>query len=145
MIAYVYKPRRRKGGKLAVQRTYRGRFRLAGQFDIQDVPLDTTDKQAAHSKLLALVQNKEREKAGLTLPQQERDALAKTTLAHLYDFLADLKTLGRSTHYQKIMKARMVKLVAECGFTRLNDFSSDALTTGAASRKRSPPRRSMSI
>ncbi len=129
MIAYVYKPKRRKGGKLVIQRTYRGRFRLAGQFDIQDVPLDTTDKQAAHSKLLALVQNKEREKAGLTLPPQERDALAKTTLAHLDDFLADLKTLGRSAHYQKIMKARMVKLVSECGFTRLNDFTSDAFTT----------------
>jgi len=49
MIAYVYKPKRRKADKVLTQRTYRGRYRLKGEFLVSDVPLDTTDRQVANA------------------------------------------------------------------------------------------------
>src|SRR5262245_59485391 len=101
MIAYVYKPKRRTNGKVEIQRTYRGRYRLAGEFSVTEVTLDTSDKQAAKAKLIAIIQEKEREKAGLLPAKAECIAMAKATLSHLDDFIADLKTLGRSSHYQK--------------------------------------------
>jgi integrase len=129
MICHIYKPKRRKGGKLVVQRTYRGRYRLAGEFGLHDVPLDTTDKQVAHARLLALVQEKEREQAGLLSPKLERESAGKPTLDHLEDFVADLKALGRSAKYGKLLTTRIKRLVAECGFQHLHAFSSDAFTT----------------
>lgn len=129
MIAHVYKPKRRKNGKLLVQRTYRGRYRLAGEFSISDVPLNTVDKQAAQSRLMSIIQEKEREKAGLKPAKSECEAMSKPTPVHLDDFVSDLKALGRSPQYQRVMKARINRLVAECGFEKLNDFSPDAFTT----------------
>ena len=78
MIAYVYKPKRRANGKVETQHTYRGRYRLQGEFSVSDVTLDTADKQVAHTRLMALIQDKEREKAGLTAPASERQAVAKS-------------------------------------------------------------------
>lgn len=123
MIAYVYKPKRRKAGKLAVQCTYRGRYRLSGQFLLNDVPLDTTDKQVAQTRLLALIQEKEREQAGLIAPKSERIALSKSVSEHLQEFLADLSVLGRSPVYRRVVKCRLGALIKECAFANLGDIS----------------------
>lgn len=125
MIAYVYKPKRKVDGRVVVQRTYRGRFRVQGESGVRDVTLDTPDKQVAHTRLMTLIQEAEREQAGLTAPASERQAVAKATLAHLTDFLADLKVLGRANEYTRHVKSRVEKLVADCGFRRLGDISPD--------------------
>lgn len=77
MICYVYKPKRRAAnGKVEIQRTYRGRYRLAGEFSLTEVTLDTSDKQAAKVKLMAIIQEKEREKAGLLPAKAECEAMS---------------------------------------------------------------------
>ncbi|MEN9675500.1 MAG: hypothetical protein RIS76_1396 [Verrucomicrobiota bacterium] len=90
MIAYIYRRKRKVEGRLELQRTYRGRFRVQGD-DLRDVSLDTPDKQVAQSRLRERIQEREWEVAGLTAPASERQAVAKATLVHLTDFLADLK------------------------------------------------------
>ncbi len=140
MIAYVYKPKRRVGGKVEIQRTYRGRYRLDGEFSVTDVTLDTPDKQVAQTKLMAIVSGKEREKAGLTAPASERQAVAKATLAHLQDFLADLKTLGRAKDYISYVKSRVEKLIADCGFHKLGDITSDKFVSWRSQQKALSPK-----
>ena len=125
MIAYVYKPKRRANGKVETQHTYRGRYRLQGEFSVSDVTLDTADKQVAHTRLMALIQDKEREQAGLTAPASERQAVAKATLAHLQEFLGDLTVLGRTKEYTRHVKSRVEKLITECGFHKLGEISPD--------------------
>ncbi len=140
MIAYVYKPKRRTNGKVEIQRTYRGRYRLSGEFSVTDVTLDTPDKQVAQSKLMAIVAEKEREKAGLTAPASERQAVAKSTLTHLTDFLADLKTLGRAKDYTRQVKSRGEKLIADCGFHKLGDITPDKFVTWRSQQKDLSPK-----
>ncbi|MBL9170350.1 MAG: tyrosine-type recombinase/integrase [Verrucomicrobiales bacterium] len=135
MIAYVYKPKRRVEGKLEVQRTYRGRYRLDGEFSLTDVTLDTPDKQVAQTKLMQIIAEKERERAGLTAPASERQAVGKSTLTHLTDFLADLETLGRAKEYTRHVKSRVEKLIADCGFHKLGDIASDKFVSWRSKQK----------
>ncbi|MFO1501426.1 MAG: hypothetical protein U1G07_24060 [Verrucomicrobiota bacterium] len=110
MIAYVYRPKRRINGKMIARRTYRGRYRLQGEFFVTDVALDTADKQVAHAKLMALVQEKEREKAGLIAPRLEREAMSKPTLDHLEEYLHDLEALGRDPLYRQNTRYKLERL-----------------------------------
>ncbi len=123
MIAYVFKPRRKVNGKAEVQRTYRGRYRLQGESTLHDVALDTTDKQVAQARLLALVQEKEREKAGLIAPKLERESATRPVTVHLDDFMRDLATLGRSSAYRQLVRSRIERLLDECRFTELKDIT----------------------
>ena len=50
MKFFVFKPKRRKNGKLLVGRLYRGRYRLEEDSESIEVPLKVTDKQVAQSK-----------------------------------------------------------------------------------------------
>jgi len=141
MISYVYKPRRRTpGGKVEIQRTYRGRYRLNADTSVTDVTLDTADKQIAQARLAAIIQQKEREKAGLTAPASEIRAVAKSTLAHLNDFLADLMTLGRANEYTSHVKSRVEKLVADRGFQKLGDIAPDKFVTWRGQQKELSPK-----
>ncbi|MGA2140490.1 MAG: hypothetical protein ABSH14_16655 [Verrucomicrobiia bacterium] len=82
MICYVYK---RKG-----RRTWRGRYKLAGQDRITEVPLDIADWQAALKKLHDIVREREQEEAGIIPPRSLRDAGQRDLADHLTDFVADL-------------------------------------------------------
>ena len=66
MIAYVIK---RKGA-----RTYDARIRLGDERRITQVPLGCTNRQVAEKKLRELLDEREREAAGLIAPKVERDA-----------------------------------------------------------------------
>ena len=69
MKCFVFKQKRRIGGKLIVSSCYSGRYRLAGEFQDTTVRLGVSDKQAAESKLRKLVQELEREGEGLIRPR----------------------------------------------------------------------------
>jgi hypothetical protein len=47
----------------------------------------------------------------------------------LKDFVRDLEVLGRSRQYRTHMKARIQKLIDECGFKCIADITADAFTT----------------
>ncbi len=56
MICNVYKKKRKtKSGKVTVDRLYRGRYRLDGDYAVTEIPLDTPDKQVAEQKLYHMI------------------------------------------------------------------------------------------
>ena len=77
MIFNVYRKKRTKNGKTVIDRNYRGRFRLDGEFEATDVPLKTPDKQVAIQKLRKIVEEREQERAGLICPRKSRGTQPK--------------------------------------------------------------------
>lgn len=55
MILTVFRPKRIKNGKARVARSYRGRYRLEEEDNINDIPLYTTDKRVARERLEKIV------------------------------------------------------------------------------------------
>ena len=105
MIAHVYRPRRKnKVGKSAHDRLYRGRYRFDGDYDVSAVALSTSDKQTAGRKLRDIIEEKERERAGIIASKSLRTAATKPLTEHLDDFTADLKALGRDPEYVSASK-----------------------------------------
>lgn len=129
MISYVYRPRRRQGGKLEISRIYRARFRLAGERAVTDISLHTSDKLAAERKLVEFVAEREREKAGIIAPRLQRDSAQKAILLHLEDFLSDLATLGRCRIYQKQVSLRIRRIVTEQGWRYPGEFTIDGFVS----------------
>lgn len=126
MIAHVYKPRRRKNGKLEVSRLYRGRFRLKGDYAITEVPLHTSDKQVAERALAEIISEREREKAGIIAPRLQRESAQTPLLDHLDDFVADLGVLGRCWIYRRQVKLRATRLINGCAWRHPGDITIDS-------------------
>src|ERR1019366_9712880 len=106
MQCNVFRPKRRVNGRLQVGRLYRGRFKLDGEFKVTTLPLHTTDKQLATQKLLAVVRQREKELAGLAGRKPLREAAQSPLLAHLDDFLADLRAGKRSGTHSEHFETR---------------------------------------
>ena len=79
MIVTVFKPKRRKNGKLTSARMYRGRYRLSDDARLTDIPLRTSDKQVALQRLQQIVQEKQQERAGI-IPSREQVEMAQRPL-----------------------------------------------------------------
>ena len=75
MKCFVFKPKRRPGGKVAVSTCYSGRYRLSGEFRDTTIALGVSDKQVAEAKLRRIVQELEREGEGLIPSRKLRDGL----------------------------------------------------------------------
>ena len=117
MLAHIYKRRRNYKGKSTPSICYYARYRLEGDFVVKTVALKTTDKQVAEARLLEIIKEAERERAGLIAPKLERVSAKQKLAEHLEDFLSDLKTLGRSKVYLRLVRSRILKIDKECGWT----------------------------
>ncbi len=127
MISHIYKPKRKnKAGKAVAARLYRGRYRLDGDFAVTDIALGTGDKQVAERKLADIVNEKEREKAGLLAPQKERLAAKKKLRDHLEDYVAELRSLGRTKKHYRLVCYRITRLLEEAGWTYPQDVDADS-------------------
>jgi hypothetical protein len=92
MIGYVYRPKRRRNGKVVFGRLYRAHIRFPGEHKTRDIPLEVTEQRSAEQKLQQIL--KEQESVGLIAPQKMREA-AETPLAdHFKVFVQELKTSG---------------------------------------------------
>src|SRR5262245_25388355 len=107
MIQFVFKPRRKVNGKSRAARLYSGRYRLSGDIRIKTVRLKTTDRQVAEQKLAKLVQQLERERAGLLPPKSLRDWGCKSMRDHLADYLQNLRAIGRDPDYIRNLQYRL--------------------------------------
>ena len=74
MILTVFRPKRIKNGKARVARSYRGRYRLEEEVNINDIPLYTTDTRVARERLDKIVREKQLESVGILPPQAIRTA-----------------------------------------------------------------------
>ena len=69
MTAYVFRPKRRKNGKVVQRRTYSGRYRRPGETKHTTIPLHVTDKAVAEAKLRQLIRDIEQEEIGIAVPK----------------------------------------------------------------------------
>lgn len=135
MICYVFRHKRKAGGRVEISRTYSGRYKLQGEAKTTTVPLHTTDKQRARQKLLEIVQEREKELAGVRGSRSWREAAQSPLLAHLTDFLADLRARKRSESHVKHLESRVKRLFAECSWQTIREVSADSFQKWRASQK----------
>jgi integrase len=135
MTAYVFKPSRRKNGKVVRSRMYSGRYRRRGETKVTTVALHVTDKAVAEAKLRELVREIEKEEMGIAVPKRMRLAADKPLIDHVRAYCADLAGQKRCTEYVATLKARLTKLAADCGWKRVADITAEAFQTWRAHRK----------
>ena len=84
MIAYVYRTKRRRAGKLISSRTWRARLKLEGDLKTRDVSLGVSDKQVAEQKLRDITRDHERTAVGIISPTAQRETF-ESPLERLVD------------------------------------------------------------
>ena len=126
MTAFVFKPKRRKNGKLVESRTYSGRYRRPGHAKIVTVPLHVTDRQVAERKLREHIRDLEREESGIAIPKRIRIAAETVLVAHISAYCADLRARRRDSEYVATTERRLKKLAADCDWRRLIDVTAES-------------------
>ncbi len=129
MIKYVTQGKR--SGKFSAPE-YVGRYKLRGMSKIVEVPLHCTDKRIATEKLDAIVDELEREAAGIIAPKPLRDAAQRTMADHLKDFIADLTARQRAPMYVYNAQKHVAKLIEQCNWTWPKDVTGDSFLTWRA-------------
>ena len=119
----VFKPRRRKNGKLHVSKIWHGCFRIDEGGADSRISLHTTDKQVAEQKLRQIVLEKQREAAGLIQPSNTRSAGKIEIKKHVDHYLKKLELLGRDSEYTKIIDWRISKLCVDCKWVFVADIT----------------------
>ena len=126
MIGYVYKAKRKQGGKRKASRLWRARLRMPWETKTADIALGTTDKQSAQQKLAELIKEREGERSGRVPPKAVREALQKPLGDLLEAFLTDLDIQNRSAHYIQIVGSHARRAFGGCGWKYLSDVEPGA-------------------
>jgi integrase len=140
MEARIYKAKRLRNGKRTVGRLYRARIKLAGDTKVRDIALEVSDKQVAQQKLNKLIQELERELAGLIPAKAERDAAQTPLLDLVSEYVNELTVLGRSEDHLRHVNTRLRRLVRECGWTRLADVTPASFQTWRKAQSAKAPK-----
>lgn len=138
MIASVFRHSRRKDGRRVIGRTYWAQLRLNPTDKLERFSLHTTDKRVAEKRLREIVEEREREAAGILSPKPQREAAGRPLADHLKDYLADMKARQRSQAHTKHVRLRLNRLLHECGWTLPKDVSADSFMMWRAKETTSP-------
>src|SRR5437773_1011848 len=123
MMCFVFRARRRVKGNLRVSRMFTGQFRLAGDIKPMRVPLCVTDKQVAEKKLRGIVREAEREREGLSLPKEQRDAAKQSVESYVQEFVESRRGLKRDEKYVRELERKLLRLTGECEWSTLRDVT----------------------
>lgn len=121
-----------------VKRAGRGRYRLAGMPKPVEVPLKTTDKQVAQTKLLKLVKEAEQERAGIIAPKSLRDGAQRRLKDHLADCTWDLEKLVRDSMYVYNVDKLVDRLLNECNWDLPMDVTADSFQGWRGNQDKAP-------
>jgi integrase len=125
MTAFIFKPKRRRGGKLRVSSTWWLRFAHDGE-KLQSICLGVTDKQVAQQKRNEFVQEREREAAGIIAPKPLREGAAKLLSEHLSEFVSFLRSRGRDDMYVYNIEKRIKRLLDDCSWKLARDITAES-------------------
>jgi len=89
--------------------------------------LGVTNKQVADQKARELIEQMEREAAGLVLPPKQVEAAAAPITDLVQHYKRHLKSKGKNRQYISDQVNRLLRLIAECGWSRLRDITADSL------------------
>lgn len=109
-------------------RVYRVRYRLSDGPKIFDKPLKTHIKEVAEAKARNLIEDEEKELAGLLGPKSLREATLLPLTQHAADFAADLELRNRGRAHLVHVRCRLKRLLKECGWVTLRDVTADSFT-----------------
>lgn len=138
MTAYVFRPKRRKKGKVVQWRTYSGRYRRPGEPKLTTVALHVTDKAVAEAKLRQLIRDIEQEEIGIAAPKRARLAAEISLLQHISAYCDDLAGRQCVPGHVATVNARLSKLVRECGWKRLIDVTPESFQAWRAKQSWAP-------
>lgn len=138
MTAYVFRPSRRKNGKLVQSRMYSGRYRRPSQTQITTVSLHVTDRDVAERKLRELIRDIEREEIGVSVPKRMRVAAETALVGHITAYCADLRARRRASEHVATTERRLKKLSADCNWGRLIDVTAESFQTWRAPQSWAP-------
>lgn len=128
MISFVFKRSRRVADGSDEKRLYYGKLRLDTWARPRVFSLETTDRRIAESKLLELAKDFEREALGLTPARSVREALKQPLEKLLGEFIADLKTRGRTPGTLRKYGGTLKLLFSRLRWRELRSVSSRSFT-----------------
>ena len=134
MKAHPFQPSR--NGKKS--RLWSCRIRLAGWLKDRTYPLHVTDKRVAEQKIEKLVQELEREAAGIIAPKLIRDAAQTPIAEHLKAFLDDLEAKGRAKNTLSKYRNCIPVLCKRCGWVLVRDVTAQSFTVWRAKKRTAP-------
>ena len=138
MIAYIYRPKRQRNGKLVSSRVWRARLKLDGDIKARDISLGVSDRQVAEQKMRESIRDQERVSVGLMAPAAQRETF-ENPMAKLVDgYVADLKALGRCADHVRHVDKRLRRLMRECHWQSLRDATADAFLRWRAEQTQAP-------
>ncbi len=138
MIGYVYRPKRRRSGKVVFGRLYRARVRFPGEHKMRDIPLEVTEQRSADQKLDQILKEHSQESVGLIAPQRMREA-AETPLAkHFEVFVQEMKTSGCVKRYVQGVENYVGTLMRECIWEHFKDVNAESFQTWRQKQKKAP-------
>src|ERR1035437_8346466 len=129
MIFKVEKRRSRQNGELRLTRCYYLRYRIGDMPADRWKSLGVTDFQTANKKAQELLQEREREAAGIIEAKPVRDAAQRPLLEHLDDYEADLVKRGRAGRGgrgARLLKSRILRLMKDCGWKLSASITADS-------------------
>ena len=126
MTAFVFKPSRRKGGKVHKSRLYSARYKLPGQAKTTTIPLHVSDRQVAEAKLREILLQLEREAVGISVPRRIRSAGDCGIEQHVNRYCSDLRARRKDEDYVTTVEKRLTKLVKECQWQRIGDVTAES-------------------
>ena len=138
MIAYIYRPKRQRNGKLVSSRIWRARLKLNGDVKARDISLNCADKQTAEQKLRDSIRDQERESVGLLAPSAQRKTFQSPLAELVGGYVADLKALGRSADHVRHVDKRLLRLIRECKWQNLREVTADSFLRWRAEQKQAP-------
>ena len=124
MINFLFQ-HKRSGSK---SRLWSARVRLDGWLKMRTFPLHVSDKRVAQQKLTKLIEELEREAAGIGAPRVQREAGQTPLLTHLRAFLAECEATGRSRNTLGKYAHSLPKLFGRCRWVALRDITEDSFT-----------------
>ena len=138
MIAYIYRPKQQRNGKLVSSRIWRARLKLDGDVKARDISLGVSDRQVAEQKMRENIRDQERVSVGLMAPAAQRETF-ENPMAKLVDgYVADLKALGRCADHVRHVDKRLRRLMRECHWHSLRDATADAFLRWRAEQTQAP-------
>jgi hypothetical protein len=138
MIAYIYRPKRQRNGKLVASRIWRARLKLNGDTKTRDISLNCADKQTAEQKLRDNIRDQERESVGLLAPAAQRKTFESPLAELVGGYVADLKALGRSTDHVRHVDKRLLRLMRECKWQNLREVTANSFLCWRAKQTQGP-------
>ena len=122
MIDCIYKP--------SCSRIWRWKFRQQPKDGkIEDVSLNTSDKQVAEKRRGELLRERQHERDGLIMPKPLREAAQQKLSEHLEDFIGDMRRRGKSDKYLANLQYRVGALIPGCGWGAAKDVTADSFQT----------------